>query len=65
MIGARDSLERAYDTARYPAAVKFSRLGFNAFAVHKTQNTTGVEGDTTIDLAEALAWVLVTPGHQS
>ena len=65
MIGARGALERAYDTARYPATVEVTLLGLDAFAIHKAENAAGVEGNTTIDLAEAFAWVLVTPGHHS
>jgi hypothetical protein len=65
VIGARGTLERADDTTRDPAAVKVTGLGVDAFAVHKADNAAGVEGNATINLAEALARVLVTPGHES
>jgi hypothetical protein len=65
VIGARGTLERADDTTRDPAAVKVTGLGVDAFAVHKADNAAGVEGNATINLAEALVRVLVTPGHES
>ncbi len=65
VVGASSALERADDTARNPAPVKVTGLGFDTFAVNKADNAAWVEGNATINLAEALARVLVAPGHQS